>query len=81
MARRLARNVHMDDKWYGPAYGTAVPPPDIAAKITNPSAWEAEDAEPAERPEATIGRSAVAEGGNRADDEDSVQAQRRPRRR
>lgn len=35
----LGANVHVDGEWWGPAYGRMDPPPEVAAKITNPKAW------------------------------------------
>lgn len=48
---KLVANVCVDDQWWGPAHGRVDPPADVAAKITNPSAWDdapevAEVAEP-----------------------------------
>lgn len=48
---RLAKNVKVCGKWYGPAHGNAGRvPDDVAAQITNPKAWEPEP-EPKEEPE------------------------------
>lgn len=37
---KLVKNVHVGGAWYGPAYGNIDPPADVAAQITNPSAWD-----------------------------------------
>lgn len=55
MARSLARNVYVDGKGYGPAFGNADNvPADVAERITNPRAWGGggESGEPAPTPAA-----------------------------
>lgn len=45
----LVKNVYVDGRWYGPAYGNADQvPEDVAVKIANPKAWGEEgEASPA----------------------------------
>lgn len=40
MPNSLNTNVHVDGVWYRPG---EVPPPDVAARITNPKVWDDED--------------------------------------
>jgi hypothetical protein len=36
---KLARDVAVDGQWYGPSYGDADVPDEVAKRITNPRAW------------------------------------------
>jgi hypothetical protein len=42
MAKTLNTNVHVDGEWYGPGYGNAEVPDKIAAQITAPDVWLAD---------------------------------------
>lgn len=58
MAKQLRTRVHVDGTVYGPG---DVVPPEVAAKITNPDAWEPETepartAAPAQAPTGRRGR-------------------------
>lgn len=51
---RLARNVLVGGKWYGPAHGTPVPPAEVAREITNPGAWADERPPKPKAPSITV---------------------------
>lgn len=43
MAKELASNVHVDGRWFGPAYPDNEVTPEIAKLIPNPAAWDNAD--------------------------------------